>query len=214
MMITRVCFERVMAHMWICGGTHVNDSWNTREWVTTHMEMSHAHIWMRHGTHVNNSSEYAISHIRLSHITRARMYCGRGGAISYSWVMVNMLVSNGKHINEKLHTCEWFIAHMWMSSWHTCEWVMNTREWVIAHTCGSHVIYTCTAGEVEQWLGLDVVAVVLTHFLRVALRICVMAHMETSHSTSACDLTRHPHQQDTKSGSLAIVCLSSVYVCR
>ena len=164
-------------------------------------------MWRIHETHVNESW----------HTWKWVMH-------TYEWVMAHMWIT---HVSTPYHKFDWVTSNVHQmyaciageveqclilethvnESWHT-------REWAIAHTCGSHVIYTCTAGEVEQWLGLDVVAVVLTHFLRVALRTCVMAHMETSHSTSACDLTRCPHQQYTKSGNLAIVCLSSVYVCR
>jgi len=164
-------------------------------------------MWRIHETHVNESW----------HTWKWVMH-------TYEWVMAHMWIT---HVSTPYHKFDWVTSNVHQmyaciageveqclilethvnESWHT-------REWVMAHTCGSRVIYTCTAGEVEQWLGLDVVAVVLTHFLRVALRTCVMAHMETSHSTSACDLTRCPHQQYTKSGNLAIVCLSSVYVCR
>ena len=127
--------------LWMSHGTHVNHSWNTYEWVMSH-------IWMSHATHVNESYGVATMSRRLKIIS---LFCKRAllkrrysaketyhfkEPTNRSHPIICLLtrrgnrfwMSHGTHVNESWHTCEWIMAHMWMShgthvneSWHTHE---------------------------------------------------------------------------------------------
>ena len=78
------------------GGTHMNESWHTYEWVMAHRR----HIWMSHGTHMNESwhtYEWVMAHGRhiwMSHGT-------------HEWVMAHTWMCHGTHMNAGVPIFSW-----------------------------------------------------------------------------------------------------------
>ena len=100
---------RVMAHIWMSHGTHMNEPRHTYEWVM-------AHIWMSHGTHMNEprrTHKWVMAHLWMSH----------GAPIdeswhTYEWVMsrIQVLDKNAEKLLFSFHSqYEWVMSHIWRS---------------------------------------------------------------------------------------------------
>jgi len=135
--------SQTLRHVTMSHGTHVNESWHTREWVM-------AHTWISHGTHIHVTCLL----VRLYGMSR--------------WVMAHTWMSHGTDIHVSWHTCECVMSQKWMShgthkheslyfpTWkmvravgcragkcdmsHMNEW-WNTHEWVMAHARMSQVTH-------------------------------------------------------------------------
>ena len=111
-------YERVMTHIWMSHGTHMNESWHTYVWVMAHISMSH-------GTHMNESW-----HTYEWKLER------RGPWLTCTWDIIhvphrhNMLLWRLMYISHELHVCLIFMTYhaciflIYMSpidiiSWHT-----------------------------------------------------------------------------------------------
>ena len=113
---------RVMSHVWISHGPHMNESWHTYEWVMAQHawtdSSSHEvpHIWVRshkrtsHGTRTNESwltYEWVMAHVRMSH-----------GAICMKRLLfasTDFSSHEARHVWVMSHVCEWVMAHISMS---------------------------------------------------------------------------------------------------
>ena len=97
-------YEWVMSHMWVNHAPHINTSWHT-------CVMSH--VWMSPVTHMNESCqsyEWAVSRIRMSHVTQSPRKEPR-------WRLPALYTWKGHvtRMDESCYTYEWVTSHKWMS---------------------------------------------------------------------------------------------------
>jgi len=80
---------------WLLACTVSHGTYQTNEWVTSH-------IWMSHVTRMNrwcHTCEWVMSHIWMSHITYLNSWCR-----TYGWVISHTGMRHVTYLNESCHT--------------------------------------------------------------------------------------------------------------
>jgi len=115
-----------MSHIWMSHVTHMNESCNSYEWVTSRIWMSHVtymnasyhtheqkifHMWMRHVTQMNNhvtlmieSCRKNIGVVRLDIGTSDRVFSKHTYTHTQYWCHCNTLQHTATHCNTLQHT--------------------------------------------------------------------------------------------------------------
>ena len=80
----------------------------------------------------------AMTHSHLSHnCVMTHSYMCAMMVLIYKWVMAQIWMSHGTHMNESWHTYEWVMAHIWMSHIYSHIYIYDNmialmHEWVMA----------------------------------------------------------------------------------
>ena len=134
-------FTCVIWHIWISGGTLMDELCRTYEGVMSN-------VWMSHDTHMNESChtyECVVANEWMSHISHMKESCR-----TYEWVMAHVWTSRVSRMIESCHTCEW--SHTWMSQVSHMNESCHTSEWVMAHLWMSHVTHTNESCRTYEWV--------------------------------------------------------------
>ena len=110
------------------------------------------------------------------------------GCNTCEWVMAHMWMSCGTHVNELWHTCEWVMAHMWMSDGTRMNEVWHVYAWIVlhmAHVC--HDSFTPVPWLIHTW-AMTHSHVCHDSFTRVPWLIHTCA---TTHSRMRCGMCMH-----------------------
>jgi len=119
-----VPYNRVTTHIWMRHSTHMNVTWHTRKWVTSHDYSVYAGTIKKPGFsgHMNelrHTYEWVMSPIWMSHVTNKISHVTRLQCLLWDHQqtldVLDLWLSYVTHTNESRHTREWVMSHIWMS---------------------------------------------------------------------------------------------------
>jgi len=121
-------FSLVIAHVCMSHSEHINESWHTYGWITSHIWSEHINeSWHTYGTHMDESRHTCHGTHESWHTYGTHMDESR-----------HTLMSHGTHM-------KWTYQRVMAHIWHTYGWItshMSWHTWVMAHiwhTYGTHM---------------------------------------------------------------------------
>ena len=148
--------------MWMSHVAHVNESWHTYEWVTSH-------IWMSHDTHMNESWHTFNEWYHTCDWVTSHMHASRH---THEYVTWNTWMSHVTHMNESCHAYACFLNfHMFTGEQrfldsshathmhalrHTYESSFHTYKRVTSHIWMRHVTHMNESCYTREWVTSQV----------------------------------------------------------